>query len=168
MSNLARQHGDLSTMMRVVRDQVCEKSRRIRFKVFHVPVGFHGPVNQRIQRAAAFFQCANCLRRNDAAPFKLCWDILGFRSFQPHDANVVHVGNNRRNGSPSPFRRHCPPCFGWKIFDQVPVDPIVGLESIQKRHRKPACERFSLSSRLGLFRHDFDLATPLGRGFNLA
>ena len=49
MSNLSRQHGDLPAMMRVMRDEIAEKSRHIGTKVLDAAVA----VQRRLITASA-------------------------------------------------------------------------------------------------------------------
>jgi hypothetical protein len=132
MAELAGEHGDLATMVGIVRDQVTEKSGDIGTKAFDAAIRLHGATHHRAESFTAGFQRLLGLGRSDCGAIELCGNLLGFRRFQPHHAHVVHVSNDCGNGATLAVGWLGLPGFGWKVVDHILVDAVVGVEGVEQ------------------------------------
>src|SRR5580704_1847435 len=118
IAQLSRQHGNLSSVMSVVRDQVAEKAGYVGTKSFDPAIGLHGTADQLAQGLAALFQGANRLRWSDGGTIKLLRDIAAFGgNLQPHHPHIVHVSDDRGNGASLAVCWFCLPGRRVDAFD---------------------------------------------------
>ncbi len=100
MSNLPGQHGDLATVMRIVSDQISEKSGDIRSKILHSAVCLQGMAHDFVESLATSGESCNCRWRSNGSAIELVRNFAELGSLKPHDPNVVHVGDDRSGGAP--------------------------------------------------------------------
>ena len=53
-------------------------------------------------------------------------------AFQPHHAHVVHMGDDGSDGASLAIERFRLPCRIRQILDQIMVDAIVDVESVER------------------------------------
>src|SRR5271165_3873291 len=135
MAELPRQHGDLSAMMSVMRDEVAEKSSHVGAETFDAAIGTQGSAHDDAERFAALFEGAHRLRRRDFVAVQLLRNVLRLAGLQPHHAHVVHVGEDGSNVAALAVRGLSGPGLGRKIVDQVLIDAVVGVERIEQGDR---------------------------------
>ncbi len=129
VSSLTGEHGDLSAMMSVVRDQVAEEAGGVRTKALNAAIAIEGEgrLEDGAQRGSAGVESSLCLGRRDGEAVELLGD-LSFCSFQPHDADVVHVRNHGGDVASFVCGRFGTPGFGGQMVEQILVDAVVGIE----------------------------------------
>jgi hypothetical protein len=74
--------------------------------------------------------------RSDCGAIELRRNLLGLGGLQPHNAHVVHVGDDGGNGAALAVGWLSGPDFRRKIFDQILVDAVVGAEGVYQGRRK--------------------------------
>ena len=84
---------------------------------------------------AADFEAPDSLGRSNGGAIELVGDLLGFCGLEPHHADVVHVGDDGSDRAAFSIRWPLAPGGGREIFDQIKVDAVVGLESLQQGRR---------------------------------
>src|SRR5215469_16050550 len=137
MSDLAREHCNLTAMVGVVSDQVSEERRYVGLEAFHSSIGLNRGLHQCEQGIPALIEGLFGLGWIYGVAVNLIWDLaaLGGR-FEPHHTYVVHMGDNRRDLAPFTVRWFGTPAFGGQVVDHVLVNAIVDLKGVQKRRRK--------------------------------
>src|SRR5579872_2555072 len=170
MAELAREHGDLAAVVRVVRDQVAKKSRGIGAEVPNAAIGRHSAAEDYAQSVSTALQGSNGLRRGHGGAIKLVRNLVGLTGFQPHHPHVVHMSNDGGDCPSLAVWRLRFPCRERKVIDQILVDSVVGVEGVQKRYRNLAdvwiLKDDSINRVEGL-RHGLACGR-LGKGINLA
>ena len=137
MSGLARQHHDLPTVMRFMRDQICEN-------VDHINGQIH-PCHSRYRNSSAAIDSE--LEQFDdpaTAPRERWQQLLARHRVQtdslwsqdpeslaqhldPHAANIVNVRSDRAHGTSRGGSHRQGPQYGRKILEQEGRYPVVGL-----------------------------------------
>ncbi len=135
MADLSRQHGDLPAVVGVVRDQVPEKSSCVGAEAFDAAIAGQGPVEYRAQSLAAVLERAPGLRGSHCGAIQLLRNLLSLRGFQPHHPHIVHVRHDRGNSAALAVERLPRPRFPRKGFDQITVDPVVGIKGVEQSER---------------------------------
>jgi hypothetical protein len=129
---LAGQHGDLTAVVSIVRDQIGEESGNIRAKAFDAAAGFQRLAHDGGEPATAGFQGAHSLHGRHRSAVELLRNFVRLRRFQPHYAHIVHVGDDGRDGAAFAVGRFCLPGFWRKILDQVAIDAVIGGKSVEQ------------------------------------
>src|SRR5579872_1396697 len=117
MPYLAGKHADLTAMVCVMRDEIAKESGDVGFESFDAAVVFKGGLQYGCQRSAALVKGFCCLCRSDFGFVELVWD----RAFlccglEPHDPDVMDVGDDGGDGAAFAVGRLCAPCFRGQIF----------------------------------------------------
>jgi hypothetical protein len=142
MPDLAGQQSDLSAMVGVVRNKITQKSCDIGTKTFDAAIAIQRAADHNRERVPALFQGTKSLRRRHSRAIERLGDFAPLvGSLQPHNANIVHVGDDRRNGTALAAMGRSIPSLHREIVDEILIDAVVGIECIQERDRKLARER---------------------------
>src|ERR1700690_1888032 len=129
VSRLAGQHGDLSAVVGIVRDQIREETSHVRTKAFDAAVAVEGRVENFPERGAARLQGFFSLAGRDAEPVELLGHFdLAFCGLQPHHPDVMHVRNHASNVAALFPGRLGAPRFGGQIIQQISIDAVVGVK----------------------------------------
>lgn len=128
MPCLAGEHRDLSTMVRIMRNQISKKASHIRAKAFDAPVRFQRRLQNFPECRAARVQRLLCLRWCHREAVQLLRDSP-LRRLQPHIAHVVHMRHHPRDVAPLSPGRLRAPSFARQTVEQVLVDATVRIKS---------------------------------------
>jgi hypothetical protein len=173
MPELPRQHCDLTAVVSIVRDQIRGESGYIGAKTPDPSIILQCPDQDQAQRVPAALKRVQGLSRRHLGPVKLCGNFapLG-RHLQPHHPHVVHVGHDRGDGAPLAVLGLGFPGPRRNVVDQILVDAVVGIKSVEQRDREFGGKRLPPGHSIvhcGSFWHDFlRRGQPLGKAFNLA
>src|SRR5258708_14650903 len=138
MADLPRQHGDLATVMGIVRNQITDKSSHIWTEILYATVSRERVADHRAHSRAAFLQCPQSLGRSTGRAVPLLRDFTVFGRLELHHTYVMHVSHDGRSRSPLAVWRFRIPRASGKALDQVGVNLIVRVECIKQRGRKLA------------------------------
>ena len=118
MPQLAGKHGNLSTVVSLMGDEISEKADGVWTKTFDVAVGHDGAAQDYAQSFTALFHCPQSLRRGDLSAIELIGYLAALgRRRKPHDTYIVHMGHDRLNGTALALRRVCLPSGRSKMVD---------------------------------------------------
>src|SRR5579864_8036410 len=116
-------------MMSVVRDEVTEESADVGTKPLDTAVALQCATYHHTERQAALLNGAQGLRGGEAGAVELRGNIAAFGGgLQPHDANIVHVSDDRGDAASFAVWRLCLPGGGRQMVNQILIDAIVGVE----------------------------------------
>src|SRR5579863_2425916 len=101
MADLAGQHADLAAMMRVMSDQVAEKSGDVGAESFYSAIALQRGLQYRAKSFPALFERFHRLHRRDPRAIQLFRNVTALgHHLEPHDADVVQVRHNGSDGPP--------------------------------------------------------------------
>src|SRR5579872_4744438 len=90
VAHLAGQHADLAAMMRVVRNQIAEKSGDVGAESFYSTTALQRGLQYRAESFPALFEGSYRLHRRDPGTIQLFGNFASLGgSLEPHDADVV-------------------------------------------------------------------------------
>src|SRR5215472_432059 len=136
ISALAGHHGDLPAVVRVMSDQVADEADHIGAKTFDASITFEHLAHENAESPAALLQSAQRLRRRDISAIQLFGNadlaLAASRGrLQPHNAHIMHMRNDGRNRAAFAANRRGFPCCLRDGVDQILIDAVVGVESVQ-------------------------------------
>src|SRR6266700_3675306 len=99
MAHLAGKHGDLSTVMSVVSDKVADERRDIWTKILDPPITVHRTLDGPAQSCGASLESLYGIGWRHRCLIKLLGNLFRLGGLQPHQADIVHVSDNRGDGS---------------------------------------------------------------------
>jgi len=135
MSNLARQHRDLSPMMGVVSDKVGDEAGYIGTKSFDPAVVLQGLTQDDAESFTAVLQGPDSLYWRGLGAIELLGNAAIFGgSLEPHNTDVVHVGHDDLDGATLILAWFCFPGSRRKVIDQVLIYAVIGVEGVEQRY----------------------------------
>ncbi len=121
MPRLAGEHADLPAMVRIMSDEIAEKSGNVWFESFDSAAIFEGELQHRCQRHATLFQTFCGLGRRDFGLIELIWNFAFFTlhcgilrcGLEPHDSDIMDMRHDGGDGPAFAVGRFCPPRVRW-------------------------------------------------------